>query len=131
MLLPLLWRPRRVLSYDVATWADTSSNQASKVPGQLRCGYSNLGKIYLSLDFSYCNYFNNVGRLGCGLCGLYQGRYFEKAELAVICVLSFLSNPPESAVFGSATTMAHDQKDNENKMYSCIRNRLQFRTFND
>jgi hypothetical protein len=50
MLLPLLWRPRRALSYDVATWANTSSNQASKDPCQLRCGYSNLGKIYLSLD---------------------------------------------------------------------------------
>jgi hypothetical protein len=62
MLLPLLWRPRRALSYDVATWADTSSNQASKDPCQLRCGYSNLGKIYLSFTF-----FNNVGRVGCGL----------------------------------------------------------------
>jgi hypothetical protein len=34
------------MSYDVATWADTSFNQASKDPGQLRRGYSNLGKIY-------------------------------------------------------------------------------------
>jgi hypothetical protein len=32
--------------YDVATWADTSSNQASKDPGNLRHGYSNLSKIY-------------------------------------------------------------------------------------
>jgi hypothetical protein len=44
MLLPLLWRLRCALSYDVATWADTSSNQASKDPGYLRRGYSNLGK---------------------------------------------------------------------------------------
>jgi hypothetical protein len=29
-----------------ATWADTSSNQASKDPGQLGRGYSNLDKIY-------------------------------------------------------------------------------------
>jgi hypothetical protein len=33
------------MSYAVATWADTSSNQAIKDPGQRRCGYSNLGKI--------------------------------------------------------------------------------------
>jgi hypothetical protein len=33
MLLPLLCRLRRALSYDVATWADTSSNQASKDSG--------------------------------------------------------------------------------------------------
>jgi hypothetical protein len=32
--------------YDAATWADTSSNQASKDPGQPRSSYSNLGKIY-------------------------------------------------------------------------------------
>jgi len=38
-LLLRLWRPRRVISYDVATWADTSSNQASKDPGKLRRGY--------------------------------------------------------------------------------------------
>jgi hypothetical protein len=30
---------------DVATWADTSSNQAIKDLGQRRCGYSNLGKL--------------------------------------------------------------------------------------
>jgi hypothetical protein len=52
MLLPLLWRPRRALSYDVATWADTSSNQASKDPCQLRLSFT---------------FFNNVGRVGCGL----------------------------------------------------------------
>jgi hypothetical protein len=46
MLLPRLWRPGRALSYDVATWADTSSNQASKDFGQQRRGYSNLDKIY-------------------------------------------------------------------------------------
>jgi hypothetical protein len=34
------------MSYDVATWADTSSNQASKNPGQLCRGYGNLGKMY-------------------------------------------------------------------------------------
>jgi hypothetical protein len=45
-LLSVLWRPGRAMSYDVATWADTSSNQAIKDPGQLRRGYSNLGKIY-------------------------------------------------------------------------------------
>jgi hypothetical protein len=50
MLLLLLWRPRRALLYDVATWADTSSNQASKNPGQLRGGYGNLGKIYYALQ---------------------------------------------------------------------------------
>jgi len=33
--------------YDVATWADTSSNQAIKDRGQWRCGYSNLGKILI------------------------------------------------------------------------------------
>jgi hypothetical protein len=32
--------------YDIATWADTSSNQASKDPSQLRRGYSNLSEIY-------------------------------------------------------------------------------------
>lgn len=32
--------------YDVATRANTSSNQASKDPGQLRRGYSNLYKSY-------------------------------------------------------------------------------------
>jgi hypothetical protein len=26
MLLPLLWRPRRALSYDVATWADLNAS---------------------------------------------------------------------------------------------------------
>jgi len=37
------------MSYNVAIRADTSSNQASKDPGQLRCGYSNLGKkIYIN-----------------------------------------------------------------------------------
>jgi hypothetical protein len=35
------------MSYAVATWADTSSNQAIKDPGQRRCGYSNLGKIVI------------------------------------------------------------------------------------
>jgi hypothetical protein len=30
---------------DVTRWADTSSNQASKDPSQLRCGSSNLGKF--------------------------------------------------------------------------------------
>jgi hypothetical protein len=34
------------MSYDVATWADTPSNQASKDPGQLHRVYSNLGKIW-------------------------------------------------------------------------------------
>jgi hypothetical protein len=48
MLLPLFWRLGRAMSYDIATWADTSSNQASKDPGQQRRGYSNLGKIYCS-----------------------------------------------------------------------------------
>jgi len=33
------------MSCDVATWADTSSNQAIKDPGQRRCGSSNLGKF--------------------------------------------------------------------------------------
>jgi len=33
------------MSYEVATEADTSSNQAIKDPGQWRCGYSNLCKI--------------------------------------------------------------------------------------
>jgi hypothetical protein len=32
---------------DVATWADTSSNQAIKDLGQRRCGYSNLGKLLI------------------------------------------------------------------------------------
>jgi hypothetical protein len=32
--------------YDVATWVDTSSNQARKDLVSLRCGYDNLGKIY-------------------------------------------------------------------------------------
>ena len=45
-LLPQLWRPGRALLHDVATKDDTSSNQASKDPGQRRCGHSNLGKIY-------------------------------------------------------------------------------------
>jgi hypothetical protein len=31
---------------DVATWADTSSNQASKDPSKLRRDYRDLGKIY-------------------------------------------------------------------------------------
>jgi hypothetical protein len=34
------------MSCDVATWADTSSNQASKDPSKLHRGYRNLGKIY-------------------------------------------------------------------------------------
>ena len=42
-----LWRPGRAMLYDVATWADTSSNQAIKDRGQWRCGYSNLGKILI------------------------------------------------------------------------------------
>jgi len=45
------------MSYDVAIWA-ASSNQASKDPGQLRRGYSSLGKIYcLNTIISYlrCN----------------------------------------------------------------------------
>jgi hypothetical protein len=46
MLLLRLWRPGRALSYDIATWADTSSNQASKDPSQQRCSYNNLDKIY-------------------------------------------------------------------------------------
>ena len=37
------------------------------------------------------NFFNNVGLVGCGLCGLYRGGTFEEAELAVIC--SFLPFP--------------------------------------
>jgi hypothetical protein len=32
---------------EVATQANTSSNQAIKDPGQRRCGYSNLGKIVI------------------------------------------------------------------------------------
>ena len=40
-------RPWRAISYDVATRADTSSNQAIKDPSQRRCGYSNLGKIVI------------------------------------------------------------------------------------
>jgi hypothetical protein len=51
MLLPLLWRPRRALLYDVATWADTPSILASKDPGYLCRDYSNHGKN---------NYINNV-----------------------------------------------------------------------
>jgi hypothetical protein len=35
------------MSYAVAIWANTSSNQAIKDPGQRRCGYSNLGKIVI------------------------------------------------------------------------------------
>ena len=35
------------MSCAVATQADTSSNQASKDPGQLRRGNSNLGKILI------------------------------------------------------------------------------------
>jgi hypothetical protein len=38
------------MSEAVATWADTSSNQAIKDPGEPRCGYSNLGKI-ISVPF--------------------------------------------------------------------------------
>ena len=34
------------MSYDVATWADTSSSQVNRDPGQLHRSYSNLGKIY-------------------------------------------------------------------------------------
>jgi hypothetical protein len=35
------------MSYAIATWADTSSNQAIKDPTERRCGYSNLGKILI------------------------------------------------------------------------------------
>jgi hypothetical protein len=47
----MLWRPEHALSYAVAIWADTSSNQAIKDPGQRRCGYSNLGKIIVAATF--------------------------------------------------------------------------------
>jgi hypothetical protein len=42
-----LWGLGRAMLYDVATGANTSSNQAIKDPGQWRCGYSNLGKILI------------------------------------------------------------------------------------
>ena len=45
------------------------------------------------------------GGWACGLCGLYQGGTLKRQNWWS-SVLSFLSNPPESAVFGSATTMA-------------------------
>jgi hypothetical protein len=35
------------MSYAVATWPDTSSKQATKDPGQRRCGHSTLGKIVI------------------------------------------------------------------------------------
>ena len=41
----VLWRPGCVISYDVATWANTYSNQAINDPGQLHRGYSNLSKF--------------------------------------------------------------------------------------
>jgi hypothetical protein len=49
--LSVLWRLGRAMSYDVATQANTSSNQAIKDPGQWRCGYSNLGKIVKVIKF--------------------------------------------------------------------------------
>jgi len=36
------------MSCAIAKKANTSSNQASKDPGQQRCGYSNLGKIVIN-----------------------------------------------------------------------------------
>lgn len=48
MLFSVLWRPERAMSWDVATYADTSSNQAIKDRGQWRCVYSNLGKILIT-----------------------------------------------------------------------------------
>ena len=47
-----------------ATWADTSSNQASKDPGQLGRGYSNLDKIY---------YINTIPSSGETLPGASKG----------------------------------------------------------
>jgi hypothetical protein len=46
-LFSILWRPERAMLYAIATYADTSSNQAIKDPDQWRCGYSNLGKILI------------------------------------------------------------------------------------
>jgi hypothetical protein len=38
------------MSCEVATWAVTSSNQASKDPGQLRRGYSNPSKFIILIQ---------------------------------------------------------------------------------
>jgi hypothetical protein len=35
------------MSYAIATWVDTSSNQAIKDPTKRRCGYSNFSKILI------------------------------------------------------------------------------------
>jgi hypothetical protein len=47
-----------------------------------------------------------VGRVGLWLVWLVPGRYLTKAELAVTSSFFLFSNPPESAAFVSATTMA-------------------------
>jgi hypothetical protein len=46
-LFSVLWRPERAMSYAIAIYANTSSNQAIKDPTERRYGYSNLGKILI------------------------------------------------------------------------------------
>ena len=70
MLLPLQQRLRRALLYDVATCANTSSNQASKDLSQQGRNYYNLNKtcyvniiiqqIGCYLFFGYSNYFRKL-----------------------------------------------------------------------